>query len=34
MRVVRSPEEFDDRALTVDEIKAAVAQAQASLEEH
>ena len=45
MRVIRSLEEFDDRDLTVevkehtlsvrgDEIKEAIARAQASLEEH
>lgn len=34
MRVIRSLEEFDDRSLTADEIKEAIAHAQASLEEH
>lgn len=34
MRVIHSIEDFDDRDLTVDEIKEAVAHAQASLEEY
>ncbi len=34
MRVIRSPEEFDERDLTVDEIKDAVRRAHASFEEY
>lgn len=34
MRVIRSLDEFDDRPLTVDEIKEAIGHAQASLEEY
>lgn len=34
MRLVRTSEEFDDRALTADEIKVALARAHASFEEY
>lgn len=34
MRVVHTFEEFDDRSLTTDEIKEALARAHASFEEH
>lgn len=34
MRVIRSFDEFDERDLTVDELKEAIGHAQASLEEY